>query len=213
MASYEFEKQVGPIIGHASDGEARRRKLMLENATKIREEEMFQPVPLSDGFVLASRVDIVEGKKVIRGVTNMDAIHNHKKLIRQLTHATRVLKFGGGYFAHMNHLRLVYSEFPREDHGLQYEADIEQKDPQNWRSAQRLSMTPVQDKLLELFMSGKEKSALGTFVYLSIVWMYVEIFFSPACPLKDRITLASTVTNFLAIWRQFKNRGLGWACP
>eukprot|EP00112_Aurelia_sp_Birch-Aquarium-sp1_P019012 Seg4620.1 transcript_id=Seg4620.1/GoldUCD/mRNA.D3Y31 product="hypothetical protein" protein_id=Seg4620.1/GoldUCD/D3Y31 len=50
LASEEFEKQVGPIIGHASDGDARRRKLMLENATNIKEDERFQPIQLSDGF-------------------------------------------------------------------------------------------------------------------------------------------------------------------
>ena len=208
MLGNAFETEVGPVIGHASDGDARRRKLMVEMGTSS-EGRRYQPVPTSEGFVLSCRQEEVNSSEaVIRDLTDMDPIHNHKKLIRQISHATRVLKFAEGHFAHMNHIRLIFEKYPASSHGLQLEADIEQKDPQDWRSAQRLTFVRVQELLLEV--SHKEHSALGTYTYLSIVWMYVEIFFSPCCPLKDRIILASTVINFFAIWRNFilKTKGL-----
>ena len=64
---------------------------------------------------------------VIRDLTDMDPIHNHNKLIRQISYAMRVLKFAEGHFAHMNHIRLIFKDYPASSHGLQLEADIEQR--------------------------------------------------------------------------------------
>ena len=48
---------------------------------------------------------------------DQDYVHNHKKLLNPLDHATRVLRMCE-YLVHMNHLQLVSEVFPFADHGL-----------------------------------------------------------------------------------------------
>ena len=67
---------------------------------------------------------------------DQDYIHNHKKLLNP-PYANRVLR-KGEYLVHMNHLQLVSEVFPFADHGLGV-SDIEHRDRQNWRSAQKLT--------------------------------------------------------------------------
>ena len=43
---------LGPLIGHSSDGDSRRRKLMLQRATS-EEGERYRPIPMDEGFVFS----------------------------------------------------------------------------------------------------------------------------------------------------------------
>lgn len=107
---------MGPLIGHSSDGDARQRKIMLKLAT-VTTGNRFQPIPPDEGFVFF----IQEGRKrqwlcdpwhVWPGL-----IHNHKKLLNPLDHASRILMIGN-FLVHMNHIRLVYESCPVLNHEL-----------------------------------------------------------------------------------------------
>ena len=75
----ELEATLGPLIGHSSDGDSRRRKIMLQ-LMRSREGLRFQPIPQDLGFVLSCRKEIKGESYVIRDLGDQDYIHNHKKL-------------------------------------------------------------------------------------------------------------------------------------
>lgn len=193
------------MIGHSSDGDSRRRKVMMQLATN-NVGSSNRPIPMECGFVLSCRKEETDSGYVIRDVCDQDYIHNHKKLLNPLDHASRALMIGNNLI-HMNHLQLVYDIFPVPDHGLGV-SDIERSDRQNWRSAQKLSFPKVRSCIQNL-MNGRvnghprNPTLLGTKSYLLIIWYYVEIFCSGVASLECRIKYAAIVCHFLAMWHNY----------
>ena len=206
----DLEPVLGPLVGNSSDGDSRRRKIMLQLAGSNAAGNRFQPIPTNLGFVFSCRKEETEdGFYNIRDLCDQDFIHNHKKMLNPLDHATRVLMLGD-YMVHMNHIQRVYDVFPPTEHGLGA-SDINRRDQQNWRSVQKLSFPKVRDCLARL-IDGRAPNQrpnpmlLGTQVYLLVVWYYVEIFCSSMASLHARIKYAATVTHFLAIWHNYVHR-------
>ena len=131
---------MGPLIGNSSDGDSRRRKLMLQLAT-VDVGYRFKPIPRNLGFIFSCKKVDTENGYEVEDMCDQDYVHNHKKLLNPLDHASRVLRMGD-YLVHMNHLQLVSEIFPFPDHGLSL-SDIERRDRQNWRSAQKLTFPKV----------------------------------------------------------------------
>ena len=196
-----LEPVLGPSLGHASDGDSRRRKLMLGQAGDTTTQR-FKPISFDHGFLFSCRFEMTElGSKILRDLTDQDYIHNHKKLINPIDHPTRQLTLGK-YLVHMNHLRLVKDSFPIEVHGLR-EEDVTRKDRQNWASCQRLTYLKVQDCLQKLIAGDgvrPNQTVLGTWAYIYIIWHYMEIFVSLHASLHERVVYAGLVTTFLGIW-------------
>ena len=110
---------VGPIIEHASDGDSRRRQLMLgdykgNNGT-----------PLGVGWDGWMFTATIEDHSYAIGLHDQDYIHNGKKLINPLLSAARTLQLGGGLCIH-SHIEQVFHQFIAEEHGLKME-DVERK--------------------------------------------------------------------------------------
>ena len=171
----------------------------------------FRPIPKDLGFVFhATRQDSPNelAGYVVRDLCDEDAIHNHKKCIIPLDHATRILHLGKNHMAPMNDLQLVTELFDFHQHG-HTKNNILRKDCQNWASAQKLTFLRVQNCLQQIVDGIDEigrppdPSVLGSLVYLRLVWYYVEIFFSPVANLCTRIKYAALVSYFLGIWRNF----------
>lgn len=181
---------VGPLIGHASDGDGRRRKLMLEDYTSS----------IGDRFSIPWKswpfTACVENDGDISGLHDQDFIHNGKKLINPLDNASKRLVLGNDLVT-LNHIAFVYQSFKVEEHGLQ-EGDVERKDRQNWRSAQRIAGRKVQNclRLLRIGSDFRQERTLGTELYLSVVASYIDIFLSPTLNLYDRIKAAGRVSFF-----------------
>ena len=126
----DLEPVIGPLIGNSSDGDSRRRKLMLQLAGIDAAGNRFQPIPTDLGFVFSCRKEEAEnGQYIIRDLCDQDYIHNHKKLLNPLDHASRVLMLGD-YMVHMNHIKRVYDVFPPTEHGLGA-SDVNRRDRQN----------------------------------------------------------------------------------
>lgn len=107
---------LGPGIGHASDGDSRRRKLMLNQSIGVVDQ--YRPIPLELGFIMSARIEVTAaGKRLLKDVYDQDCIHNDKKILNPLDHPTRILQLGR-YTAHMNHLRLVMTTFPPCTHDM-----------------------------------------------------------------------------------------------
>ena len=83
------------------------------------------------------------GQYIIRDLWDLDYIHNHKKMLNPLDHATRALILGD-YMGHMNHIKRAYHVFSPMEHGLGA-CDINCHDRQNWRSVQKFSFLKVRD--------------------------------------------------------------------
>ena len=191
---------LGPLVGHASDGDSRRRKLHMEDATS-KEGDRFGIQ--HENFTMSGSIALKNGKKVIEGLSDQDFIHNSKKLVNHLLHPSRILNLGGN-LCHGNHLQLLIdnANLTKFDHGLQ-QSDVDRRDRMNWESAQRLLFPKIRDCLARIDSGAiqPQENVVGTRLYLYMVWKYVEIFYSLEATLTQRIENASYVCNFLRIWR------------
>ena len=131
----ECKDIVGPIVGHASDGDSRRRQLMLEDYKAVEGTRLQVEWP---GWFFSASLDAAGDAK---GLHDQDFIHNGKKLINLLDSPVRVLQLGGDV-ALLEHVGMVYNKFSQDQHGLKLE-DTTRKDRQNWASAQRLCQGKV----------------------------------------------------------------------
>ena len=96
---------LGPLIGYASDGDSRRRK-MFTHYLLSNDGIRFQPVPSELGFVFTAEMIPNETGYDISSLCDQDYIHTHKKLINHLDNKARVLRMGQTT-VHLNHIREV----------------------------------------------------------------------------------------------------------
>lgn len=141
---------MGPFITNTSDGESRRQKLMPQLAT-FDVGYRFRSIPWNLGLIFSCKKLDTENGYVLEDMCDQDYVHNHKKLLNPLDHASRVLRMCE-YLVHMNHLQLVSEVFPFADHGLGV-SDIERHDRRNWSSAQKLTFPKIQE-CLEALING-----------------------------------------------------------
>ena len=191
----ECQDKVGPIIGHASDGDSRRRQLMLSDYKSIT------GVRFSinwEGWLLSAVVD-EEGK--CSGLHDQDWIHNGKKLINPLDSPVKTLQLGEDGAFH-THLGMIYNKYSFDQHGLKLE-DVQRKDRENWASAQRMCQRKTQDCLAAMRNSPEahRERTLSTEMYLQICSDYIDIFASQKLDLRCRIVLAAKVSFFFRLWK------------
>jgi hypothetical protein len=80
---------LGPLVGHASDGDARREKLMLQDMLGGGPGGRFS-IPW-EGLTMAGAVG-PDG--TVSGVHSQDTIHNAKKMLNPLDQTSRLLQMG-----------------------------------------------------------------------------------------------------------------------
>lgn len=83
---------LGPLIGHASDGDTRRRKLHLQQSLS-RDGDRYRLA--SANFSMSGKIVHVNGQKILCDLSDQDFVHCGKKLINHLKHSSRVLSIGG----------------------------------------------------------------------------------------------------------------------
>lgn len=106
---------------------------MLQLAT-VDVGHRFRPISRNLGFIFSCKKVDTENGYDVEGMCDQNYVHNHNKLLNPLD-ASSVLRIGD-YLIHMNHLQLVSEVVPFPEHGLGL-SDIERRDRQNWRSAQK----------------------------------------------------------------------------
>ena len=185
------------MIGRAPDGDSRRRKLMLQAALS-NTGAPFRPIPEDLGFIFScSILQLDDTSYALHDLMDQDYIHNHKKLVNHLHHGSQVLMMGP-YLVHSNHFLLILELFSFDRHGLTRD-DVERRDRQNWRSAQRLGFIQVQECFQEILDGTRttppNELVKGSFIFTKIIWFYVEIFCSPVASLRERIKYAGIVTH------------------
>ncbi|KAL3685466.1 hypothetical protein R1sor_003488 [Riccia sorocarpa] len=163
---------VGPIVGYASDGDSRRRKLML--ADYVSESGLRWKLDW-EGWIFSCSV-FASGD--VYGLGDQDPPHNGKKLVNPLDRSTHPLILGD-HHACLEHVHLVYKLYPHDMHFLNFD-DVVMRDRQNWAGPQRLYSKQVQ-KCLELLgerTDAHHERTLGTRLYLEVVADYIDIFYS-----------------------------------
>jgi hypothetical protein len=157
---------IGPLMGHASDGDPRRRKLMLEDfvGTCVGKQvaEKRQNVGWI-GWPLSHYITEVDDKVYAHRLHDQDYIHNAKKLINPLDSTAKVLKLGVE-LASISHLAQVFDMYSIAEHGLTME-DIKRTDRQNWTSAQRLCSRKVV-LCLQKLRSRKDARFTGVLIHM-----------------------------------------------
>ncbi|KAL2643716.1 hypothetical protein R1flu_011303 [Riccia fluitans] len=163
---------VGPVLGHASDGDARRRKLMLEDY--LGSEGQRWTVGW-DGWMLSG---IVLDSGDVYALGDQDPIHDGKKMINPLDRSSYPIVLGD-FHACLEHVQLVYKSYSHDHHGLNID-DVMRRDRQNWADPQRICSRKVQDclNLLQCRTDERREWTLGTCVYLEVVADYIDIFYS-----------------------------------
>ena len=119
----ECQSIVGPIIGHASDGDNRRQQLMLTDYKSLVGEWLSINW---EGWLRTASADEDGNCKVLH---DQDWIHNGKKLINPLDSPVKTLQLGEDGVFH-THLGIIYNKYTFDEHGLKLE-DVQRKDLQN----------------------------------------------------------------------------------
>ena len=196
-----LEEVLGPLLGPASDGDSRRRKLMIQLMT-TSVGSRFYPVPRDEGFIFTARlIPGEDGKYDIEDLCDQDYVHNVKKFTNLLLHTSRQLMVGQ-YMAHMNDLLYVQQNIPYDIHGLGQQ-EVNRNDRQNYVSCEKLAFQRVINCLQQ------HPAFRGTLIYIKILSHYLNIFHSPVASLQQRIHHASVVYHFLGIWHNFIVRSPG----
>ncbi|KAL3697901.1 hypothetical protein R1sor_011977 [Riccia sorocarpa] len=171
---------VGPVIGHASDGDSRRRKLMLADYGSMFGVRWKLDW---DGWIFSGAVS---GAGDVYGLRDQDS---HPLIL-------------GDHHACLEHVQLIYKLYSHDMHALNFD-DVLRRDRQNWAGPQRLCSMQVQTclKMLEDREDGQQERTLGTRLYLEMVVDYIDIFYSVKLDLHSRIVLCGKVSFFFRLWR------------
>ena len=203
-----LEPVLGPLIGHSSDGDSRRRKLQVQLMT-CTARERYRPISEELGFIFSARKEsnpTDQTEYVIRDLGDQDVIHIHKKAVNHLDHARQMIHIGPILLVHLNHVERVVNEFPEMQHGLTRGHVRRHRDRQNWKIAQELCFQKVINCLqciVDGHVNKPDISVKGTRAFLYLINEYVDVFFSLSLSLTKRIECAGFVTHFLGIWRNF----------
>ncbi|KAL2631800.1 hypothetical protein R1flu_016486 [Riccia fluitans] len=111
---------VGLVLGHANDGDARRRKLMLEDYLGSEGQRW---IVGWDGWVLSG---IVLDFGDVYALGDQDPIHNGKKMINPLDRSSYPIVLGD-FHACLEHVQLVYKLYSHNHHGLNID-DVKRRD-------------------------------------------------------------------------------------
>ena len=134
-------------------------------------------------------------------IHHQDPIHVAKRLKNNFDAVNRQLTFGNGAVATMaglDALRVWGDETGGVDHGLAVK-NTQQKDRQNWPSAQAILSRKVRHALWQhqSAVGGQE----GLILYLDMAWRYTHIYFSRVITFEERIEHACYIIHFLRLWR------------
>ena len=224
-----IEDIVGPLVGFSSDGDSRRRKLMLHYALGAEAEKLVcfccDPNSLQRGcvrvryglhdeptFTMKAWKFIIKDKATgethfrIRYIGDQDSIHCGKKLINCAHHPSRQLRLGPYLYAHMNAITTNMNSQTREETGLLRGDDCRIGwRAMDWPSAIRL-MTRKHLTSMDNLCEGRREnqvpneSVRGTMEYLKICRMYTSIYADWSLSHTERIRRAGYVVTYLRLW-------------
>ena len=199
---------IGPLIGHSSDGDSRRRKaFMKESRTRVTQDARGVWLRFTvdlPSFTFSSRFHLGHPMMCM----DQDFIHNIKKLINVLASQARKLNLGGDLL-NLGMLDIIKTTFHSSAHGLLQE-DLHRKGnmAMDFPSACRL-FSPRMLHCIDNHIEGKTPDQSfapylrGMRRYLGLIRTYASIFMSKGLGFRERIRRAAYVATYLRLWRQW----------
>jgi hypothetical protein len=166
---------LGPLVGHGSDGDARRFKLQLQDMSNTSETRFgiaWRGFTLS-GYLQHGRV---------RGIHAQDVIHNAKKGVNPLDVNSRIIQLGE-FPAIWEHIQLVFRRFDPDKHGLRA-SDEKRPDRQDFSAVQRVARNRCRRCLAALRPGVKTE---GTEAWLEMIYDYLIAHFGTKIALISRV--------------------------
>lgn len=169
---------LGPLVGHGSDGDARRFQLQIADmGSKTGRRFSIDAIDWR-GLTLSGYYD---ERGAVRGLHSQDIFHNSKKLLNVLDLATRILKLGAKEGLY-EHVKLVFQEFGPAEHGLR-SRDSKRVDRQNVDCVQRVVRRKCRECMKKLpVVTGAD----GTAAWLEMIWRYLIAHFGKKITLLGR---------------------------
>ena len=101
---YISEMELGHLVANSSDGDSQHCSLMLTKALSQRDRH--QPIPWEDRFIMTATREPTADGYILRNLMDQDYVHNHKKIINHLFHASRQLSVCS-IFRYWHHAKLA----------------------------------------------------------------------------------------------------------
>lgn len=223
---------IGPLVGNASDGDPRRRKLMLFHAIKATPDDVkcLCRYDLLEGEAMngecndctmvrygldtpsftmqAWKMTDKEGNFHIRNIMDQDYIHCGKKGINCMHHPSRALCMGPGLYPHFNSITSHMTAASRDKHGLNKgDNSRDRYMAMDWPSVCRLT-SPKHLTSLANLSEGRDglvanPTVRGTLEYLKLMRLYISIFADRTLPHLERVRRAGEVATYLSLWRGY----------
>ena len=187
---------IGPLLGNASDGDARRRKLM-HRAMTGKGERKYEPENCP-GFEFSGTFG--ETGDMPNEICDQDWRHNSKKFLNSCDVPSRTLMIGP-HMVTLQHCARVRMLFSIDQHGT-YLRDSTRSDRQNWDTVLRLCRNKNLACLESMNDSGAE-TCKGTLAYFKMMRRYIHMFYSRKLTLMDRVRDAAYLIHFLSRWRMW----------
>ena len=211
MYEKHLRKVLGPLVGHGSDGDSRRRHLMARYClANVKKEEKYGLIHKALTLAGSCTKDAETGQVTsIKDIPDQDYYHVAKKLLNCASHAARTLQLGPRLIVHFNVVTQAMSQFEPMEHGLKGGDDSRKGfRAMDWRSLIRLVRTKFLT-VLERLVDGEQgarapdPAAAGMLQFLKLIRRYVSIFASRKESIRERVVSASYVLTYLRLWRQW----------
>ena len=193
---------LGPLVGHGSDGDARRESAMLA--------DMSSPGAPDDGGKTAGTMYAFpwDGMTIfgfvdehgVFALHSQDTIHNAKKLLNPMDQSARLLQVGL-HLVSWEHVIRAGKHVPPAEHDLRLQ-DLVRQDRQNFEVVMR-ACSPRTRAALRKFGEDTGEDVAGTIAWLGMLHSYILAFFGKKLTMKQRWQRICGVLSFLRIMRNF----------
>jgi hypothetical protein len=190
---------LGPMLGHASDGDARRRGGQLQASLRsaIKLESGTSLYTGVDGSDLCVTVTKVGATTRFSGLSVQDYIHCYKKLFNCFRDTKDMAL--GMYSISMAAVAEAVESVGVEEHGIRAGDIGHDRNRQNTRPILRM----VSDKARAAIagLPDFEERHKGTHAFLSVIAEFISMYEDDSLPWVARVESAGYVVHFLRYWR------------
>ena len=203
-----FREVIEPIglvfHGHSSDGDSRRRRAFMLHGASV---DGVRCGIGAEGFTFSGR--LCEDTNHIIINLDQDYLHNIKKLVNCMQHASRRLLLGPTKFASLECLLGLVDVVPEQEHGIR-RSDLDRKGfmamdvPSALRLCSAKALRTMEDVSLHGWGDGPAIPYLaGSLRMLQLVHTYASCYLSKNISYCARVENAATVATYLRLWREW----------
>jgi hypothetical protein len=188
---------LGPLLGHASDGDVRRRGAQLRRSLRCAASPTANLYTGVDGLDLCVTLVDVDGKARPCGLSVQDYIHGYKKLFNCFRDTKDMAL--GVHSISMAALVEAVEHIGVDVHHIRAGDVAADRNRQNTRPVLRM-VSPEALAAIKSLPDFEERHQ-GTYAFLSMISEFIDVFENDTLSWEDRISRASYVVHFLRYWR------------